>query len=162
MDVLRTVRREKKPNSDVVVVIYLNGADKSGTQTAAVAKIVDEIQRHIGDERPPDDVLTLADLRMDRNRRELSRAGKPIHLSPMEWALLEYLLLHRDRVQTEHVLMESVFGSTQKGGRFNTLWVHMHRLRKKVDERAAVRLIHTIRGVGYILKTPPAAQALPA
>src|SRR5579872_4498430 len=72
MDVLRTVRREKKPNSDVVVVIYLNGADKSGAQTAAVAKIVDEIQRHIGDESPPDDVLTLADLRMDRNRRGLA------------------------------------------------------------------------------------------
>jgi len=161
-DLLRSLRREKKDTSDLFVVIYVNGADETGTQTAAVAKIVGAIQRRMGAAGTEPDVLAIADLRLDRNRHEVTRAGMPIHLSPMEYALLEYLLLHRDCVQTEAVLMDAVFGGGQKSGRFNTLWVHMHRLRKKLDEPASVRLMHTIRGVGYILKTPPADEALPA
>ncbi len=161
-EMFRKLRREKKNSSDLFVVIYLNGGDETGSQSAKVAQLVDEIQRRMGDGQTGEGVLTIADLRLDRNRHEVQRAGALVHLSPMEFALLEYLMQHRDRVQTEHVLMDAVFGGAPKDGRFNTLWVHMHRLRKKVDREACVRLIHTIRGVGYIIKTPARSQAVPA
>ncbi len=162
-EALKRFQRRNTEVAKLTVVIYVNASDESGSQSAAVAKIVDEIQRRVSDVPLPACVLSAGDLRMDRDRHEVTRAGKHIHLSPMEYALLEHLLLHRDRVQTESRLMASVFGESPSSGCFNTLWVHMHRLRKKIDGRDALALVHTIRGVGYILKTPlqPHTESLP-
>ncbi len=146
----------------VFVVIYLDGHKGGSAQSAAVLEVVQELQRRLGSNvAHPETQLTIADLEMDRDRHEVFRNGRPIHLSPLEFALLEHLLLHRDRVQTDIMLMESVFGAKEESQGLNTLWVHMHRLRKKID-KTNPRLIHTIRGVGYILKTPPARASSPS
>lgn len=149
------LRKDSAKSGDVVVVIYVNGEDER-SQTGIVAGLVDEIQRRVAQSshgpsgRPP---LVVADLTMDCERHEVTRGARTINLSPMEFSLLEHFLRNRDRVQTESELMDSVFRGSKDGG-FNSLWVHIHRLRRKIDEGFPVRLLHTIRGVGYILKTP--------
>jgi len=95
---------------------------------------------------------------MERERHEVLRAGRSIHLSPIEYALLEFLMVHHDRALTEETLTRAVLRGTD-GGRFTRLWVHIHRLRRKVDQPPSTPLIHTIRGVGYILRSPPPAVA---
>ena len=80
----------------------------------------------------------------------------------MEYTLLEFFMLHHNRALSEDLLMRSVFRSAPKGGRCNTLWVHIHRLRKKIDRPHEVPLIHTIKGRGYILKSPPLPQPVAA
>lgn len=150
---------ENKDRSELLVVINVNGQGDSGSQSAAVANIVNEIKRRMRDPEAGLESISIADLHLDRNLHEVTRGGKHIHLSRLEFSLLEYLALHRDRVQTDSSLMEAVFGGADKGRSCNTLWVHMHRLRKKVDQRGAARLLQTIRGVGYVLRTPSARES---
>ncbi len=156
-ELLQTLQRAAKERSAMFFVVCV---DPHETPPAdALAAIVDEATRRMNGQRSGREHLCVGDLRMDRNRYEVTRAGRPIALSPMEYSLLEFLMLHHDRAQTEQVLMNSVFHGVSKNGRFNTLWVHIHRLRKKVDRDDRVPLIHTIKGVGYILKSPQPASA---
>lgn len=156
-ELLQTLQRAAEERSAMFLVVCVDSHETALAD--ALAAIVDETTRQMNDQRSVREHLCVGDLHMDRNRYEVTRAGQPIALSPMEYSLLEFLMLHHDRAQTEQVLMQSVFHGASKNGRFNTLWVHIHRLRKKVDRDARVPLIHTIKGVGYILKSPQPAGA---
>ncbi len=139
---------------DLVMVIHLNGAIDMPSKSVVVEQLVDEIKKQFSTVGTSRRSLVLDDLVLDQDRHEVSRSSQPLQLTPMEYALLEYLLLHPDRVIRESTLMESVFHSNGKAKPLNTLWVHMHRLRKKVDEGHPTKLLFTIRGVGYVLRTP--------
>lgn len=151
--VFQTLRRAAQEQATLFFVVCVDDR-KDLDKTETIGALVDEARRRASDDHVMHEQLCVADLRMDRNRYEVSRAGRPIHLSPMEYTLLEFLMLHHDRALSEEDLMRSVFRGTAKNGRFNTLWVHIHRLRRKVDQHGGARLIHTIKGVGYIMKTP--------
>jgi DNA-binding response OmpR family regulator len=152
--IFQALKRAAKDQASLFLVVCIDDVPGERDRSDAVAAIVDEARQRMNGKAPTQGHLNVADLLMDRNRCEVTRNGRQIHLSPMEYTLLEYLMLHHDRALTEQVLMRSVFRGVAKGGRFNTLWVHIHRLRKKIDERSAVPLIHTIKGRGYILKSP--------
>ena len=137
------------------LVVCIEDVAGDRTRPDALAAIIDEARRRTNGKAPASARLCVGDVRMDRDRYEVTRAGRPIQLSPMEYSLLEFLMLHHDRALSEQLLMRSVFHTAAKRGRFNTLWVHIHRLRKKIDRPLDAPLIHTIKGRGYILKSPP-------
>lgn len=141
-------------------VVSIDDAPALRDRSAFVKTIIDQARLRGDDNSVNEKCLCTGDLRMDRRRHEVTRAGHVIHLSPMEYALLEYLLVHRDRALTEELLIRSIFGETPKNGSRNTLWVHIHRLRRKIDREPSVRLIHTIKRVGYILKSPRQAHRI--
>ena len=98
----------------------------------------------------PQTVLRAADLELDRARHEVRRAGRPVDLTAKEFALLEYLLRRKGLVVTASMILENVW-DFESGGSSNLVAVYINHLRRKVDVREP-KLIHTLRGVGYVLR----------
>ena len=94
--------------------------------------------------------LRLADLELDTVRRTVRRAGKAIDLKPKEYSLLEFLMQHTDRPLTRSLIIEHVW-DIHFDSISNVVEVHINSLRSKIDRGFAVPLIHTLRGVGYML-----------
>lgn len=95
-----------------------------------------------------DTVLCAGDLRMDLIRRTVSRAGVEIDLLPREFALLEYLLRRKGRIQTRTMLLEAVW-DISFDPQTNVVETHISRLRAKIDKPFGQDLLHTVRGTGY-------------
>jgi DNA-binding response OmpR family regulator len=93
-------------------------------------------------------VLRIDDLQMDCVRRTVHRAGRPIELTPKEFSLLEYFMRNVGRRITRNMIIEFVW-KLSPDTMTNVVDVYVNYLRKKIDDGARVRLIHTIRGVGY-------------
>lgn len=96
--------------------------------------------------------LVVGDLSLDLLTREVHRAGQRIELQSREFSLLEYLMRHAGRVVTKTMILEHVWDYSFDP-QTNVVDVLVHRLRSKVDKDFPRKLIHTIRGVGYVLKT---------
>jgi DNA-binding response OmpR family regulator len=95
--------------------------------------------------------LRIADLELDLVRREAKRGSQILQLTPQEFALLEYLCRNTGRVVTRTMILDHVW-RMRIDPATNVVDVHIYRLRSKVDRDAPKPLIHTIRGVGYVLK----------
>lgn len=95
--------------------------------------------------------LTVADLTLDLLTREVRRGNASVELQPREFALLEYLMRNAGRVVTKTMILEHIWDYSFDP-QTNVVDVLAHRLRSKVDP--GHNLIHTMRGVGYVLKTP--------
>lgn len=91
-----------------------------------------------------------ADLEFNRVERSVSRAGKPIELTPKELALLEYLMRNAGQCVTRAMIMEKVW-KLSPDTMTNVVDVYINYLRKKIDEGFDTKLIHTVRGAGYRL-----------
>ena len=98
-------------------------------------------------------MLRIEDLSMNLITREVLRGGQKIELPMREFALLEYFMRSPGRVLTRTQLIENVWQWHFDTGT-NVVEVYIQRLRKKVDEEHLVKLIHTVRGVGYVMKKP--------
>ena len=96
-------------------------------------------------------VLTAADLTLDPATREVRRAGKKIDLTAKEYALLEYLLRNKGRVLNRSLIAQHVWDYDFDSST-NVIDVYINYLRKKVDADFSLRLIHTVRGAGYVLR----------
>jgi two-component system, OmpR family, response regulator MprA len=101
-----------------------------------------------GDQTRP---LRYADLVLDPVSHEVSRDGRPIELTRTEFLLLELFLRHPRQVLTRSVIFENVWGY-DFGPRSNSLEVYMGYLRRKTESGGEPRLLHTVRGVGYVLR----------
>jgi two-component system OmpR family response regulator len=96
-------------------------------------------------------ILQVADLRLDPVARSVERAGRRIDLSAKQFALLEYLLRHAGQVVSRTMILEHVW-DFEFDALTNVVDVHINRLRNKVDRDFDRPLIHTLRGVGYVLR----------
>jgi two-component system copper resistance phosphate regulon response regulator CusR len=103
----------------------------------------------------PESVTTLRmqDLEMDLVSRSVKRGTRPIDLTAREFELLEYLLRHQGQVVSREMLSRDVWKEQVRHTPLdNVIDVHMVRLRRKVDEGSTIKLLHTVRGVGFVLK----------
>lgn len=100
--------------------------------------------------------LRIADLEMDLLGRTVTRSGAPVELTAREFDLLSYLLRHQGQIVSREMLAREVWKEPSRGTPLdNVIDVHITHLRKKVDGDASHRLIHTIRGVGFLVKPTP-------
>jgi two-component system, OmpR family, response regulator len=99
-------------------------------------------------------ILHVADLELDLLKRTATRSGERVELQPREFRLLEFLLRHADRVVTRTMLLEGVW-DFHFDPKTNIVETHMSRLRSKLNRGGRdPELIHTVRGSGYVLRTP--------
>ena len=96
-------------------------------------------------------VLRVGDLEIDQATREVRRGGVPIDVTPKEYTVLEYLMRHAGRVMSRTLITEYAWGYHFDPGT-NIVDVVINHLRKKIDASASQKLIHTIRGVGYVIR----------
>ena len=95
--------------------------------------------------------LVVGDLALDLVSRKVERAGRALDLRPREYALLEYLMRNPGRVVSKAMILSHVFDYSFDP-RTNVVDVLVHRLREKVDKEFAAPMIHTVRGMGYVLR----------
>jgi len=128
------------------------GADDYVTKPFAFEELlarVEALSRRPKEIAPP--VIEVADLVIHTGMHEVTRSGKPIELTPKEYVVLEYLARNAGRVMSRTLITEYAWDYHFDPGT-NIVDVVINRLRKKVDQGYDVRLIHTVRGVGYVLK----------
>jgi two-component system copper resistance phosphate regulon response regulator CusR len=128
------------------------GADDYVTKPFAFEEVlarVEALGRRPKEIAPP--VFKVADLVVDTGRHEVRRAGKVLDLTPKEYAVLEYLARNAGRVMSRTLITEYAWDYHFDPGT-NIVDVVINRLRKKVDHGFQPKLIHTVRGVGYVLK----------
>lgn len=128
------------------------GADDYVTKPFAFEELlarVEALGRRPREIAPP--VLRVGDLTIDTGKREVRRGHRVVELTPKEYAVLEYLARNRDRVLSRTLITEYAWGYHFDPGT-NLVDVVINRLRKKLDQGQGRKLIHTVRGVGYVLK----------
>ena len=130
------------------------GADDYLVKPFALPELLARIRALLRRGRPSDLLrLKAADLEVDLVARRVMRGERPIELTTREFDLLEYLLRHQGHLVSREMLARDVWKEPRRATPLdNVIDVQMTRLRKKVDLEGPVRLIHTVRGVGFVLR----------
>lgn len=168
LEVCRTLRMERNATpilmltaldttEDVVRGLRM-GADDYLTKPFAFDELLARLEtlkrRRGGDDEPiADGLLQVGDLRFDRDALVVTRGGKEVELTSLEYALLEFLMLEQGKVVSRARILQNVWGA-HEDPLTNVVEVYIRRLRAKIDDRADARLISTIRGRGYRLAAP--------
>jgi DNA-binding response OmpR family regulator len=131
-----------------------SGADDYMVKPFALAELSARLRALLRRGAARENTLRVGDLEMDTVRRLVRRAGRAVDLKPKEYALLEFLMRNSDRPVTKSLIIEHVW-NIHFDSVSNVVEVHVNALRNKIDRGFDRPLIHTIRGVGYILTDHP-------
>jgi two-component system, OmpR family, response regulator len=129
-----------------------SGGDDYLTKPFAFSELLARVHALLRRSGMKEDVseLQIADLKLDLRRRRAERANRPIALQPREFRLLEYLVRHQGQVVTRTMLLEAVW-DYHFDPQTNAIDVQISRLRQKIDKDFSPPLLHTVRGVGYMV-----------
>ncbi|KGK88658.1 PhoB family transcriptional regulator [Desulfosporosinus sp. HMP52] len=160
MEVLRRIRR----TSSVPIIMLTardsvmdkvsgldSGASDYITKPFAIEELLARIRTALRKSIPEELVLSASGLQLDTGRRTVTMMGIPIDLTKREFDLLHYLLKNKGLVISRETLLENVWGF-DFSGETNAVDVYVRFLRGKIDEVFDTKLIHTVRGVGYVIK----------
>jgi DNA-binding response OmpR family regulator len=155
------LRKVRSSNADIPILILTAtdevaervacldaGADDYLTKPFSFSELSARIRAVLRRKNRAGAYLKIADLELDYMQRTVHRAGRPIELTPKEFGLLEYFMRNPGRRITRNMIIEHVW-KLAPDTMTNVVDVYVNYLRKKIDEGASVRLIRTIRGVGY-------------
>jgi DNA-binding response OmpR family regulator len=129
------------------------GADDYISKPFAFVEFLARVKALLRRGTPLQDRLQVGDLTLDCIRRKVTRAGETIELAPKEFSILEYLMRNRGRPLSRTMIVEHVW-DMDYDGLTNIVDVYIRHLRSKIDDRFPVRLIHTVRGIGYVIEVP--------
>jgi two-component system, OmpR family, response regulator MprA len=130
------------------------GADDYLVKPFALRELIARVNALLRRTQPPRDVLGYADLSLDLSTREVTRDGTPVSLTKIEFDLLELLLRNAEQVLSYDVILDRVWGYGEAPAS-NALQVFVGFLRRKLEEGGRRRLVHNVRGVGYVLRAQP-------
>ena len=130
------------------------GADDYLVKPFALRELLARVSALLRRSQAPRDVLGYADLTLDLAARTANRDGTPISLTRIEFALLELLLRNAEQVLSYDVILDRVWGYGEAPAS-NALQVFVGLLRRKLEENGQRRLVHNVRGVGYVLRAQP-------
>ena len=129
------------------------GADDYLPKPFAIAELLARVRALLRRGSPAPHLLTAADLTLDPATREVTRGKRRIELTPREYALLEFFLRNLGRVLGRAVIAQHVWG-VDFDTFTNVIDVYVNYLRRKIDADGEPKLLHTVRGVGYVLREP--------
>ena len=130
------------------------GADDYLSKPFAFAELLARLQTLLRRARNASTLLQVADLEVDVARRKVQRGGRRIELTAREFGVLEFLVRHSGEVVTRSMLADHVWGE-RYDSLSNLIEVFVNRLRRKLEADGAPRLLHTVRGAGYVLSAEP-------
>ncbi|MCK5111723.1 MAG: response regulator transcription factor [Arcobacteraceae bacterium] len=130
-------------------VLGLNiGANDYLAKPFSFDELVARIKVQLRNGKSLNNILQIADLKLDSDKKIVTRADKNINLTSKEYMLLEYLLINKGKVVTEQMINNSLWDMDDNTAS-NIINVYIYRLRNKVDKDYEIKLIHTVRGMGY-------------
>lgn len=136
------------------------GADDYLVKPFAFVELLARVKALLRRGQSSQDRLQVADLVLDCVKRRVSRAGEVIDLAPKEFSILEYMMRNRGRALSRTMIVEHVW-DTEYDGLTNIVDVYIRHLRSKIDDRWPLKLIRTVRGIGYMLDAPQEALKQP-
>lgn len=129
------------------------GADDYLVKPFAFVELLARIRALLRRGQPTPERLVVSDLTLDCIRRKVTRAGEHIELAPKEFSILEYMMRNRGRPLSRTMIVEHVW-DMEYDGLTNIVDVYIRHLRSKIDDRFPLKLIQTVRGIGYMLEAP--------
>jgi two-component system copper resistance phosphate regulon response regulator CusR len=138
------------------------GADDYLVKPFAFVEMLARVRALLRRGQPTPERLQVGDLQLDCIRRKVTRGNENIELAPKEFSILEYMMRNRGRPLSRTMIVEHVW-DMDYDGLTNIVDVYIRHLRSKIDDRFPVKMIHTVRGIGYMLDTPerPAERTAP-
>ena len=129
------------------------GADDYLVKPFAFVELLARVRALLRRGQPTPEKLQVADLSLDCIRRKVARSGETIDLAPKEFGILEYMMRNKGRPLSRTMIVEHVW-DMDYDGLTNIVDVYIRHLRGKIDDRFAVKLIQTVRGIGYMIEGP--------
>jgi len=129
------------------------GADDYLTKPFAFVELLARVRALLRRGQPSPEKLQVADLALDCARRKVVRGADTIELAPKEFGILEYMMRNKGRPLSRTMIVEHVW-DMDYDGLTNIVDVYIRHLRSKIDDRFPQKLIHTVRGIGYMIEAP--------